>query len=180
MEISNNISFGKVYSDNEITRALEQITRPAETEPNSRPLSNYSRVNEQELFGAFIVLQLRDLGKGLAAKFLGKYREVYKDTVKADPNFGIYDSIWKSLSSLRKAGNILNEKAREIRQYALGKSQLDSIKDEVHVKRVTSGKTDTAVRALKTALAKIKENPIATEQELESFRNKNMARRKED
>lgn len=180
MEISKNVYLGRDYSESEIRGALEQITRPAERESNSRALSNYSRVNEQELFGALILLQLKDLGKGLASKFLGSYRVIYADTVKADPKFGVYDSVWKSLSSIRKAGLLAKEKVTEIRRYALGKSQLDSIKDEVSIKRVTPGKTDTAVRALKTALAKIKENPIATDLELDSFRDKNIARRQED
>jgi hypothetical protein len=180
MEISNNITTGRNYSDGEIRGALQQVIRADQKDPGSRPLSEYSRVNEQELFAAFIFLQLKDLGKSLATRFMTKYREVSPELINYDPSYGVYESVRRALNPLKKAYKIVNEKTQEFRRYALGKSQLDSLKDEVHVKRVTEGKADTAVRALKTALEKIKENSLASDAELESFRNKNIARRRED
>jgi hypothetical protein len=109
-----------------------------------------------------------------------KFAELYKEVGKKDSLYGIFEATRLAFEELRRSKNISLDKFREIRLYALGKSQLDSVRDETTVKKITDRPSDTAVRAVKTALKKVDQNTIATEEELANFRKKNKERRESD
>jgi hypothetical protein len=136
-------------------------------------------VNEQELFAVFTYLSLKAQKPGLATKFIKAFRDKYEQMAKIDPVFGIYEACRVALQNVKKSDGLSNHEVQDIRLTALGKSQLDSIRDQVDVKRVTEGREDTAVRAVRTAMKKVNENPEATLDELTSFREKNIQRRKD-
>ena len=132
------------------------------------------------IFAAFTYLRLKEEKPALAGKFLMSFAELYKDIGKKDPLYGIFEATRLAFEDLRKTKQITFDKFKEIRLYALGKSQLDSVRDETTVKKITDKPSDTAVRAVRTALIKVAQNAIATDEELENFRKKNKARRESD
>jgi hypothetical protein len=170
----------RTVSNEELLDALEKVEKMRKPTRTPKPLTELSRVNEQEIFAAFTYLKLKEEKPAVASKFLMKFAELYKEVGKKDSLYGIFEATRLAFEELRRSKNISLDKFREIRLYALGKSQLDSVRDETTVKKITDRPSDTAVRAVKTALKKVDQNTIATEEELANFRKKNKERRESD
>lgn len=180
MKVNQYVTMSRAFSDDEIVDALKLITRVGKNSKTPRPIGDLTRVNEQELFAVFTYLSLKAEKPGMASQFIKEFRDQYERIAKVDPVFGIYEGCRVALQRVKKSKSLTNHEVRDIRLTALGRSQLDSVRDQVDVKRVTEGRDDTAVRAVRTAIKKVKENPEATLDELKSFRDKNIQRRKDN
>jgi hypothetical protein len=162
-----------VYSSEAI---METVAKLRSTDDSSvKPLSEHSRVNEQELFAAFTYLQLQEKQPEAATDFLSKFRSAVEAFGSDKSQYSILDITRSILKEFRKAKVIPRAMFKKIRRVSLGLSQLDSVKDDVNSSRVTNGSNDTALRSFKTALTKIAENTVASEADLRNFvtRNKN-------
>lgn len=173
--MENNISQQTpMFSHQAILDTVAALRAPEDS--NVKPLTENSRVNEQELFAAFTYLQLQEKQPETAKDFLSKLRAAL--TAK-DPNnseYSLLDATRGILQEFRKTKAIPRRMFIKIRQVSLGLSQLDSVRDSVNIGRVTEGANDTALRSVKTAMTRISENGIATRDELRSFAGQNKER----
>lgn len=141
-----------------------------------KPLTENSRVNEQELFAAFTYLQLQEKQPETAKDFLSKLRSSLTPKDPDNSEHFLLDATRGILQEFRKTKTISRRMFIKIRQVSLGLSQLDSVGDSVNIRRITEGANDTALRSVKTAMTRISENSIATRDALRSFAGKNKAR----
>ncbi len=178
MRVNQYVTMSRAFSDDEVVDALRLVTRVGKNSKNPRPIGDLSRVNEQELFAVFTYLSLKDERPNLASKFIKAFRLNYDKFSKIDPIFGIYEACRVALQEVKRSDGLSGQMIKDIRLTALGKSQLDTMRDQVDIRRVTDGENNTAVRAIRTALKKVNQNSDATEDELKSFRLKNIDRRK--
>lgn len=163
-----------VYSPEAI---MDTVAKLRSTDDASvKPLTEHSRVNEQELFAAFTYLQLQEKQPEAATDFLSKFRTAVEAFGSNTSQHSVLDITRNILKEFRKAKVIPRAMFKKIRRVSLGLSQLDSLKDDVNSRRVTDGSNDTALRSFKTALAKIAENTVASESDLRSFVNRNKSR----
>ena len=164
------------FSESDIMQTVAELRTPEGAA--QQPITENTRVDEQELFAAFTYLQLEAQNPELAAQFMSKFREGIHEAIasKSDPRYTVLDVTRNILQGLRKAKSITRGMFKKIRRTSLGLSQLDSIKDNVNMDNVTKKDNDSAMRAFKTAFRKIAENPMATLKELRSFAANNRAR----
>ena len=162
-----------VYSPEAIMDTVAKLRSPDDA--TVTPLTEHSRVNEQELFAAFTYLQLEQKQPEAATDFLSKFRTAVEALGPDKSQYSMLDITRNILKEFRKAKVIPRAMFKKIRRVSLGLSQLDSVKDDVNSSRVTNGSNDTALRSFKTALTKIAENTVASEADLRNFvtRNKN-------
>lgn len=164
------------FSESDIMQTVAELRTPEGAA--QQPITENTRVDEQELFAAFTYLQLEAQNPELAAEFMSKFKEEIHEAIasKTDPRYTVLDVTRNILQGLRKAKSITRGMFKKIRRTSLGLSQLDSIKDSVNMDNVTKKDNDSAMRAFKTAFRKIAENPMATLKELRSFAANNRAR----
>jgi hypothetical protein len=148
----------------------------ASEDANVKPLTENSRVNEQQLFAAFTYLQLQKNQPEIAKDFLSKLRSSLALKDPRNSEHFLLDATRGILQEFRNTKTIPRRMFIKIRQVSLGLSQLDSVRDSVNMRRITEGANDTALRSVKTAMTRISENSIATRDELRSFVGKNKAR----
>ncbi len=142
-----------------------------------KPLSDTSRVNEQEVFAATVIESVNKQDPKIAREFWNKFEELTKIMSKKDPSNAIFEAARRTLRGMRRSGSIAKEIAKGIKKYSLGKSQLDSKRDTLSTENVTGKRGDTAFREVKTAVAKFEKNVEATEEEFAAFKINNAERR---
>lgn len=144
-----------------------------------KPLADTSRVNEQEVFAATVIESVNKQEPKVAREFWSKFEEFAKNLSKSDPGNAIFEAARRTLKGMRRSGTIAKDIARSIKKFSLGKSQLDSKRDMLSVDNVTGKRGDTALREVKTAVAKFNKNVEATDEEFAAFKRNNAARRAE-
>lgn len=142
-------------------------------------ITDLTRVNEQDMFAALTHGQLKEKDSLLAREFEGRFTELVQELIKKDPNNGIFEAARRAVRAMRRSGKLIKASANQIRKVSLGMAQLDTVRDRLSTKNVTTKNGDTALRAIKTAIAKFSANSEASVEDLKSFTAANGTRRAE-
>ena len=134
-------------------------------------VSDLKRVNETEMYAAYVHHKLSKSNPDLAEEFLTKVQEqtgIYKEE-RGDHLF--YKASDRVMRSFVRSKQIKKRDYKQLKYEAFGKSQFDSDRTRISAKRLEdlpSG--DTAVRAIKTALTKAESNEKASDPEFQVWR----------
>lgn len=132
-------------------------------------ITERTRLNEQELYGALVHQGLGEQKGSLAAAFEEKLKSELPKQKKSDSENYFLCTVRKVLRGLKAAGQLTVNAFREIRRNALGLAQLDSDRTRLSVARRSDKADDTPLRSLKTVLDKLGKNGPASDAELKAF-----------
>lgn len=140
-------------------------------EIKAEQLTGAMRINEEELYSAIIHQQLKASNPDAATTFeqtLPGQIDKIKTNQGATRIFKATDRIMRAFVR-RKL--ISHDLYRQMRDFAFGKSQLDSDRTWLSIKRTEQqGRGDTPLRSISTALNKFSENTPALAEEISAFR----------
>jgi hypothetical protein len=174
MRVTVNEPFSQNSFPNE-TQLLNSIAfiKSAKGGAASQPakLSLQSFINEQELFGALIHLQIKQYSPEVLRQLEHKFCEQLPKLRKADPVNYALRAARRTIKFLRTKRLTPQVELKEIRRYALGMAQLDDDRTRLSVSRLSKESKETPLRAIKTVLAKLPGNTPASDEELLLFRS---------
>lgn len=145
---------------------------------SQKVLTDLTRVNEQQMYAALIHSQLKAHDQSAATGFAESFNEQLSELSQKKTGDFVFRAAKRALRGIRLLGVISRSFAGQIRQFALGKAQLDSKRDELSIRNITGKAGDTALRALRTALTKFENNDVATKEEIDSFKQLNRVNRR--
>lgn len=158
-----------VLSDqNSIMGSMDRIRKI--DNPKSADITENSRINEQDLFAAVVENALGQVDPELSTKFSAAFAKEVEQFKALEQSDTMLKATRRALNSLIKDNALSRYAAKQIRKFALGKSQLDDIRSKLSVAKEDAESSETPLRAVKTALQKISENAIATDAEFIEFR----------
>lgn len=128
-----------------------------------------NKVNEQELFGALIYEGLGKINKGAQKSFIGNLSGFINEVSKFDAKNSVLRGVKRALKKLIDGKEIIRDAGRLLRQFALGKSQLDGDAERLSVKKKKSSKS------VKKAVAQAKNNKKADAVQHFEFKQNNKA-----
>jgi hypothetical protein len=140
-------------------------------EIRAEQLTGAMRINEEELYSAIIHQQLKASNPEAATAFeqaLPGQIDKIKTNQGATRIFKATDRIMRAFVRSKLVSHDLY---RQMRDFAFGKSQLDSDRTWLSIKRTEQqGRGDTPLRSISTALNKFSENAPALAEEISAFR----------
>lgn len=136
-------------------------------------ITDNSRVSEQEVFSALIYEGLGKIDKNLQSEFLGSLSELIKNVKEFDPKNSVLRGTKRALKKLINSKSLVKDAARELRKFALGKSQLDNDNTRVSSSKLESQTNSTPVRSVKNALNMVSNNEIANNETHYAFKQNN-------
>ncbi len=117
--------------------SVEVIKNAAKTAKGSAAadkvkVNDKTKVNEQELFASIIYRELSGKSKNLAKRFADNFQQEYAAASLNKETFPAVRAARRALSQVVQDGKTLSkEDSKTIRQYAIGKSQLDDKRDNL-------------------------------------------------
>ncbi|MEZ4752874.1 MAG: hypothetical protein R3A13_00980 [Bdellovibrionota bacterium] len=134
-------------------------------------VSDLKRVNETEMYAAYVHNKLSSSNPELAKQFMTKLQE---QTLSYKENRGehlFYKASDQVMRTFVREKQLKKKEYKTIKYEAFGKSQFDSDRTQISAAKLETLKDgDTAVRAVKTALAKANENKSASDPEFQVWR----------
>lgn len=177
MEITNFNSSSRESLIQSIAK-IRSLETGAEVSPEA--ITDYTRINEQQFYAVNLYDGLKQVDVKIADKFAGYTAEALAKITESGIDFSsLIRASKRALNRLILAKDVKRTVARELRGFALGKSQLDSDRTKLSVSRLTDAADDTPLRTVKTALVKYEENAIASGEERAEFRKAMKAEKKE-
>jgi hypothetical protein len=170
----SSIQLNAEISSRELLSSLAVVKSADKDQAVAREdITDHTRTNEQEFFAALVHRKLSQVSRKAQTVFEQEFPRLIKEIKELDSENYLFRAVKGILRLLVRKGLISRTARREIRSYAIGKAQLDNNRTRLSTARLNSEPDDTPVRAVKTALAKFKENEPAGEAELSSFRGQN-------
>lgn len=137
-----------------------------------------SRINEQEMFAAVVKNELAEISSKAKNYFVSNFKNEYEKIKDKFQNNVIYTVVRNLVRQIRIKGLITREVAVKTKQFAFGKSQLDKVSNLLSASKLDSSSSDTAVRAIKTAVKSYESNNSAEIADYKNFKEVLVSERK--
>jgi len=157
---------------NEIESELKNVIGALKPNKNASNVLDKGKINEEQLYAAFVVGELRKQNPEAAEKLLSDLKSNFKKLKESGDPKPIFGAIEKSLAGFAKQGKLSKAESKRIQEYSLGMAQVDKRTDRLGSRLIEfkdAGKVDPKTSYMDRVFSKLTDNAAATSSDVKEI-----------